>query len=292
MTCINSIKCKLLEQYVMHDIKALRSFLRCNSFCTAGSYDLLGIASFFKKKGYFTRLSRDVLHVSNLKKPGDIFFFNHGCFVSWGFKKSFEDKLVEYVNEFSIHPLSRIETDHLFYRYGEESTIDTHERLRLDIITLDSEDAKIKLAISYGLAQSIKLEVFEEAIQDAIKKNSSLPEEIASRGAISLSRRAIFKRMGEIFIARSSINLNVEYLDVPEFFWRNPNLEPFYIMIKKFLDIQSRVMALNQKLDVLQELLDILNSQVQHRYSSLLESVIILLIAVEIFISLFQLHVV
>ena len=275
----------------MHN-NPLRSFLRCVSFCTASSYDLLGLATFFKKKGYFTRLSRDVLHVTNLKRPGDIFFFNHGCFVCWGFKKSFEDKLLENVKEYSIHPSASIETDHLYYRYGEETTLDTHERLRLDIITLDTEDAQTKLAISYGLAQSIKLEAFEEAIKEAIKKNSYLPEEIASRGTISLSRRAIFKRMGEIFIARSSINLNIEYLDVPEFFWRNPTLEPFYIMTKKFLDIPSRVMALNQKLDVLQELLDILNSQVQHRHSSLLESIIILLIAVEIIISLFQFHVV
>lgn len=276
----------------MNNTKELRSFLRCVSFCTASSYDILGLANFFKKKGYVTRISRDFLQVSNVKRPGDIFFFSHGCFVSWGFKKSFEDKLVEYVREFSVHPIHPIETDHFFYHYGETVTIDIHERLRLDIITLDSEDPQIKLAISYGLAQSIKLEAFEEAIKDAIKKNSYLPEEIASRGTISLSRRAIFKRMGEIFIARSSINLNIEYLDTPDFFWRNPNLEPYYIMTKKFMDIPSRVMALNQKLDVLQELLHILNSQVQHRHSSLLESIIILLIAVEIIISLFQFHVV
>lgn len=276
----------------MQNIKAIKSFLRCISFCTAESYDLLGISSYFRKKGYVTRLSRDALHVTNIKKQGDIFFFNHGCFVCWGFKRSFEDKVVEYVRPFAIKPLDHIETDHFFYHYGEETTIDTHERHRLDIITLDSEDDRVKLAISYGLAQSIKLEAFEEAIQGAIKQNSQLPQEIASQGVISLSRRAIFKRIGEIFIARSSINLNIEYLDAPEFFWRNPNLEPFYIMMKKFLDIPSRVMALNQKLDVLQELLDILNSQVQHRHSSLLESIIILLILVEIVISLFQFHVV
>jgi uncharacterized Rmd1/YagE family protein len=262
------------------------------SFCTAGSYDILGLANYFRKKGYFTRLMRDVLHVTNLKRPGDIFFFNHGCFVCWGFKKKFEDRLIETVKPFSIHPVNHVESDHFYYHYGKETTIDTHEKHRLDIITLDSEDALIKLAISYGLAQSIKLEAFEEAIQQAIKKNSQLPEEIATHGMISLSRRAIFKRIGEIFIARSSINLNIEYLDAPEFFWRNPSMEPYYIMTKKYLDIPSRVMALNQKLDVLQELLDILNSQVQHRHSSLLESIIILLIAVEIIISLFQFHVV
>lgn len=276
----------------MNNIKALRSFSRCVSFCTADSYDLLGLANFFKKKGYFTRLSRDVLHVTNLKRPGDIFFFTHGCFVCWGFKKQFEDKILDYVKDFSMNPLPSMETDYFYYEYGDITSIDTHESLRLDIITLESEETQIKLAISYGLSQSIKLEAFEEEIKGAIKRNSHLPEEIASRGRVSLSRRAIFKRMGEIFIARSSINLNIEYLDVPEFFWRNPNLESYYMMTSKFLDITSRVTALNQRLDVLQELLDILNTQVQHLHSSLLEGIIILLIGVEILISVFQLHVV
>ena len=274
----------------MNDTKTLRSYLRCISFCTADSYDILGLANYYRKKGFFTRLLKDVLYVTNLKKTGEIFFFNHGCFVCWGFKKQFEDKISESVKEFSIHPMTHIETDQFYYQYGNEITIDTHEKQRLDIITLTSEDFLIKLAISYGLAQSIKLEAFEEAMKIAIRTNAHLPEEIATRGEISLSRRAIFKRIGEIFIARSSINLNIEYLDAPEFFWRYPNLEPYYIMTQKYLDISSRVMALNQKLDVLQELLDILNSQVQHRHSSLLESIIILLILVEIFISLFGVH--
>lgn len=276
----------------MQNAKILQSYLRCGAFCTADSYDLLGLASYFKRRGYLTRLSKDFLHVTNAKKPGDLFFFSHGCFVTWGFKKSYEDKLLTVVKEFSIEQMRNTESDHFYYLYGNETTLDTDERMRLDIVTLESEDAQIKLAISYGFAQSIKLEGFEEEIKEAIKKNSYLPEEIATRGVISLSRRAIFKRMGEIFIARSSINLNIEYLDTPEYFWRNPRLEPYYMMAKQFLDIPSRVSALNQKLDVLQELLDILNSQVQHRHSSLLESIIILLIFVEIMISLFQLHVV
>ncbi|OGT61987.1 MAG: sporulation protein [Gammaproteobacteria bacterium RIFCSPHIGHO2_12_FULL_43_28] len=268
----------------------LRSSLRCVSFCTAAGYDLIGLAGFFKKKGYQTRISRDVVHVASQKKPGDIFFFDHGSFVVWGYKKPFEEKLLSYVVPYSRGPLRSIESDHFIYSYGDSVTIDTHERSRFDIITLDSQDSQIKLAISYGLAQSIKLESFEEEVQQTIKQNSALPEEIITRGVVSLSRRDIFKRMGNIFLARSSINLNAEYLGAPEFFWRNPSLEPFYEMVKKFLDIPSRVMSLNQKLDVLQELFDILNSQLQHRHSSLLESIIILLIAVEIIISLFQFH--
>lgn len=266
-------------------------YMRCVSFCTASGYDLNGIANSFKRKEYFVRQTRDVVHVSNLKKPADIFFFSHGSFVSWGLKKPQEQKMLEHVKEFAIGPLANIQTDQFCYRFGEEVSIDAHERFKIDVITLDSDNPQIKLAISYGLAQSIKLEAFEDAVQEAIKKNSSFPEEIAKKGLISLSRAALFRRIGEIFIVRSSINLSSEYLDTPEFFWRNPNLEHFYTMTKGFLDIPSRVTALNQKLDVLQELLDILNSQVQHRYSSLLETIIILLIVIEIVISLFEFHI-
>ena len=180
-----------------------------------------------------------------------------------GFEKTTRTKVArEHVKEYAIGPLPAIQMDHFCFRFGEETLIDAHERFKIDMITLDSDNPQIKLAISYGLAQSIKLEAFEDAIQDAIKKNSYLPEEIARRGMVTLTRRSLFKRIGEIFIARSSINLSSEYLGIVQnLFWRNPNLEPFYIMTKKFLDIPSRVMALNQKLDVLQELLDILNSQ-------------------------------
>ncbi len=268
-----------------------RSFRRCVSFCTAESYDLRELANSFKRKGYLTRLSRDVLHVTSIKKSADIFFFSHGSFVCWGFNKRQELKWVDYVKGFARNSLKTLESDHFCYWFGEEPSIDTHERFKIDVITLDSDNSEVKLAISYALAQAIKLEAFEDAIQLAIKKNSKLPEEIANTGVTSLSRTALFKRMGEIFLARSSINLNSEYLDTPEFFWRNPNLEPSYMMTKKFLDIPSRVMSLNQKLDVLQDLFDILNSQVEHRHSSMLETIIILLILIEIIISVAQFHI-
>jgi uncharacterized Rmd1/YagE family protein len=263
---------------------------RCVSFCTAVSYDLTTLANAIKRKDYEIKLSKDVVHIKHLKKSYDIFFFQQGCFVCWGLSRRQEQKWVKYIAMFARDPIPNIESDYFSFRYDEDTSIYTHERFKLDIITLESEHRQLKLAISYGLAKSIKLESFEGAIQDTVKTNNSLPIEIARHGTISLSKKDIFKRMGEIFLARSSITLNSEILDTPEFFWRNPNLEHFYIMTNKFLDIPLRVTALNQKLDVLQELLDILHSQLQHRHSTFLEMIIIILILVEILISLLQFH--
>lgn len=260
--------------------------MRCISFCTARSYSLSGLANHFKSKRFQTKLSRNVLHVSLVNEEADIFFFNHGCFVSWNLKRKKETELLNEIKAFSTDTIEKIETDHFSFRYGDETSLETHERFNLDIITLDSDNVQIKLAISYGLSESVKLEYYEEIIKNTIKKNSRLPEELARTGKISLPRKAISQRMGEIFIEMSSVNLNSDYLDVPEYFWRYPNLENYYTMTEQFLDITRRVTALNQRLDVLHQFFDMLTGQLQFQHSSLLEVIIILLILIEIVISL------
>jgi uncharacterized Rmd1/YagE family protein len=265
--------------------------MRCVSFCTARTYLLGDLSNYLKTKKFQTKIYRNVLHASLPQKMADIFFFSHGCFVSWNLKGKHETALLEEIKPFSIQPLERIETDYFSFRYGEDTSLETHERFNADIITLESDNIQIKLAISYGLAESIKLEYYEELIKNTIIKNSQLPEELARSGKIMLSRRAISQRMGEIFIEMSSVNLNSGYLDVPEYFWRFPNLENYYIMTEQFLDITRRVTALNQRLDVLHQFFDMLTGQLQFQHSSMLEMIIILLIFIEIVISLIQWHV-
>lgn len=263
--------------------------MRCVSFCTASSYKLNEMAEFFKNKQYRAKLFRNVLYVHRVDSHGEIFFFQHGCFVMWGLYKTAEKTLLNIVKDFSLESLEKVEKDQFIVRLGKQTQIAPHARFNADIITLDIADAdnvQIKLAISYGLAQSVKLEAFEESIAKTVADNSHIPNELAAKGRISLSRRAISKRIGEIFIERSSVNLKSDYSDIPEYFWRYSNLESYYVMTEKYLDIPKRVNALNHKLDVLHETFDVLNNQLQHRYSSMLEFVIILLIFIEIILNL------
>ncbi len=265
--------------------------MRCLSFCTAVSYRLPLLAEFFRTQHYATKFFRNVLHVTRSCSKSHIFFFNHGCFVTWGSSKAQEAILLEQVKLFALDPLERIEQDRFIYIMGKKTRIFAHPRFNVDVISIAEEEednVPLKLAISYGLAQSVKLEAYEESIQKTIYANSHIPRELARSGKISLSRKAISKRIGEIFIERSSVNLSSEYLDVPEYFWRYPNMESYYVMIEKFLDIPVRVAALNHKLDVLHEILDMLSNQLQHRHSSILEFVIISLIFIEIMIQLVQ----
>lgn len=264
--------------------------MRCSAYCTAESYNLFLIADYYKKQNYTTKFYRDVLYVIHPEKNGEIFLFLIGCYVSWGLSSREERAMVKQLNKFATNPLEVIEIDRFIFNYGEKTSLHSHDRFNADVITLEDEDVQIKTAISYGLAQSVKLESYEESVQKTIKINRTLPHELAVKGRISLSRKAISQRIGEIFLERSSVNLSSEYLDMPEYFWQLPRLEIYYAMTEKFLDLPRRVTSLNQRLDVLHGLLEMMNNQLQNRHSTILEFIIISLILIEIILSLVQLH--
>lgn len=262
--------------------------MRCNTFYVTGSYDLNKSANALAQHGYLVNnYGKKVLHIQMQdKKEQDIFLFSLGCLVTWQAEKNDEQELMQLLEPFATDPLPQMESSSFEFTYGITTQIFANKEHNQDTIVLESAEPQLKLAISYGLAQSIKLESFEQRVQNAVDRNEYLIHELALHGKIPLSRREISKRMGEIFIARSLVNLNSDYLDSPEYFWEYAGLETYYLLIIKYLDLSKRVTALNQRLDVLQDLFNLLNDQLQHVHSSILEWTIIILILIEIIIML------
>lgn len=264
--------------------------MRCFAVCTAQQYHLRQIANYCRAKGYDIHFHRNILAVNIPEDQVELYFFQDGCFVYWGPKRNRQSDWITTLAQFSKTPLKNIESDYFIVRDGDETSLKSHERFNLDIITLEKDNAQVKLALSIGLAQSVKLQAFESVVMQNVRSNRDLPGELANSGKISLSRKNLSQRMGKIFIVRTMVNLNSEFLTVPKFIWHNPGLESYYTFVADFLDIESRVDSLNKKLDALHETLDILSAELQHRHSSLLEIIIIALIAVEIVLTLMQWH--
>lgn len=265
--------------------------MRTTAFCTAKTYQLSAIQRLYKRFGYQVVLLGKVLQVTSACGTVAVFFFSNGVFVSWGLSRVEELATLDHIQPYSEFPLKHIEKRYFLCCAGDKTEFKTIERFHMEMISLARDeftDFGVKLALSYGVAQSIRLESYEEAIQQTIKKNLSIIDVLASTGKIGLSSKAILRRKGEIFLARSSVNLSSDFLDLPEYFWENPHLESYYELTEQYLDIKRRVQALNQQLDVLHELFDVLTGQLQHKHSSLLEMIIILLIFIEILLTLFK----
>jgi uncharacterized Rmd1/YagE family protein len=232
-----------------------------------------------------TQTYRDVLHLQIKKGKsihGDIFFFDFGTTVFWGLSHDEEREILDSIRKYEKESYQKPEIDSYTYTYGTQMKIDE------DQIHLHNKNIMTKLAISYGFAQSTKLTSFEELIIRTIDNTKQLPIDLAHRGKIRLSRREISRKIGEIYIERTSINLHTEILDIPEFFWEHPKLETYYRRTSHYLDINGRAEILNKRLGVLHELFEILSNELNHQHSTRLEWTIIILIMIEVTLALFH----
>lgn len=253
--------------------------MNCLAFCTASSYNIKSLYDTLRPM--HASLYRDVIHVP---VPGitigDLFYFSYGVTVCWGLSMEQCLDFLNQLREFEDQPLEDVEKDEFTFIFGEAPKIVEDE------IILPNQEVLARLAISHGIAQSVKLGVFENKVRRIFNHTKHIPEELARQGRIGLSRKEIRRKMGELFIERNSINLHVDVLDTPEFFWEYSELEPLYAMTANYLDIETRVEVLNHRLDVVRELFEMLGNELNHQHSSRLEWTIIFLIVVEVILSL------
>ena len=159
-------------------------------------------------------------------------------------------------------------------------------RIFNDIITLRSNNDKVKLTLSHAIAQSVKLTYFEELVDETITSTQVIPLQMARSGIVPMSRKAITRKIGRLFNIRIQINLVSNVLDTPELFWAEPKWVNLYKATRTYLEINQRVDLLNQRTGVISDLLDMLKDHLTSRQSEILEWIIIILIVIEIIIGI------
>lgn len=138
-----------------------------------------------------------------------------------------------------------------------------------DIITLRNPSSYlVKLTISHAIAQSVKMTLFERLVDDTINETKYIPQVMAENGNIKMSRTAITKKIGQLFIMRINVNLVSNILDTPEIFWSEPTLEPLYSAIRGYLEISQRVELLNQRVEVISDLLEMLKDHLNSSHGT------------------------
>jgi uncharacterized Rmd1/YagE family protein len=248
----------------------------CNAYCTANIYFFSELKNFLENN-HKTVAFKDTLYIK--KNLGEAFIFQFGVLVLWGLGYDESQLLLSELKKFSEGPLSEPISEELTYT-EENNTVSIHE----DHIYLSKTDNDVleKLAISHGIAQSLKLAQFELSVQKTIESTKHIPENIATVGSPKMNRITIAKTRGELYLVNSYITLQFDLLDTPEFFWEYPEIEPIYEMTANYLEIKPRIEILDKKLQVIHELFTMLADEQNHKHSSSLEWIIIWLIAIEI----------
>ncbi|MFI4962559.1 MAG: RMD1 family protein [Legionellales bacterium] len=267
--------------------------MECLSFCVAKTIDLSRVDNHFKNSPilYSSVKTRDVVKLS----PRDnidhtVFIFKNGTVVSWGIKRH---QMIEYLNTIKKlinKPVGILVHDEFHYQIADKTSIEPHDYFDVDIMTIEEDSDEIKLSLSYGFSQSVKLQYFETIIDGLIEKYNPMIQRLSHKGEMPITRTQIQQVIGEILGAKSEMNLISNFLYHPKYFWQHPTLEEHFSMLERYLHIQRRANAINHRLDTLNEIFDMFNGYLQNRHSHNLEIIIIVLITIEVIIGVLKFH--
>ncbi|KAK5137886.1 hypothetical protein LTR08_006655 [Meristemomyces frigidus] len=214
----------------------------------------------------------------------EIFLFEYGVVVIWGMTLPEEKRFLKELAKFELEKLAPddVQTEEFNFYYTREY----QARIYNDFISLrEKRNYMTKLAISHALAQSTKTSLYEDLLSTTIQATSSIPATIALTGRINLTRREINMQIGELFTLRIAIHLQGSVLDAPELMWAEPRLEPVYVAVRAYLEMDQRVELMQVRVGVVGDLLAVLKGELGHSHGEYLEWIVIVLIAAEILVA-------
>jgi len=223
-----------------------------------------------------------------ISSPGaqEVFVFDFGAVVFWGFSRGEETNLLKTIRMFVTKGFVEMRE----FQSGEDDMAFVTSEAKIisianDVISLPEDSMpKQRLSVSFAIAQSSVLAIFEARIERKVEEYKYIPEALATYGKVHLSERQLGMMIGDVFVIRHDVNLHTEILDTPDFFWneKEEKFEQDYKMVLGYLEMSGRTEILNKRLDMLRELLDVLQQQMENAHAVKLEWIVIYLIIVEV----------
>lgn len=242
----------------------------------------------------------DEIKIDNLKnltvisiqtKDKIIFIFEYGVLLLWGFDEEEEIQISDIA--FSNCKLLIVSKDYNellknqnnFYYFTKGETFNISNRNK---ITIESNDLNEIMSIAYALGQNTILCHYELEVANTIEETKRIPIEMRDKGEITLSKKEISRNIGLIFMRRSAVNLNSDILDTPDIFWdQKSEFEQYYSIVRKFFEIDKRLEIMDKRMKILKELYDVMNNEIKTQGKFRLEWIVVYLIVIEIFVSIF-----
>ncbi len=263
--------------------------MECLSYCIANTIDLTRLDNHYKTTlvGYVSVKSRDVLKLNPCDEHNvRVYVFKNGTVVSWGIKRHQVNAYIDTILLFAYKPISFRVHDEFNYRLGDKTKIEPHDYFDVDCLSIDTDSDDLKLSLSYGFSQSVKLQYFETILEKLIEKYTPMIHGLSNKSGAAITRDQIRQIISEIIGSKSEMNLISNFLYHPKYFWQHPTLEEYFIMLERYLHIQRRINAINHRLDTINEIFNMFNDYLERRHGQHLEVMVIVLIAIEIVIGL------
>lgn len=146
------------------------------------------------------------------------------------------------------------------------------------------------LVIADVLAKSVVLAHDEREVAKVFETIEPFAQELAAHGRTRRNRKRVLQLIGNALLVQHRVSGRVAVGEKPDALWDRPDLERLYARLEDEYELKERVDALSRKLAVVAETANTLADIIDTRRSLRLELIVVVLIALEIVITFYQIY--
>ena len=217
-------------------------------------------------------------------QSGFVVLYRFGVAVLFGLSPLEEDEIVTRIGA-RVAAASRGDDETLVVETGHEGEDKPLPNGRLAV--RDLSEARL-LVIADALAKSVALARDERRVNAVFDTIEPFAAELASKGRPPWNRKSMLELIGQTLLVRHRVSGRVAVEDKPDVLWDRPDLERLYARLEDEYELEARGRTLTAKIDVIGETARALTELIDAERAMRLEWIIVVLIAVEIVLSLFE----
>jgi required for meiotic nuclear division protein 1 len=153
-------------------------------------------------------------------------------------------------------------------------------------LRMDKVDGTRANLIATALAQSAAIAHYESKVDQMFRRLEGLVQRMAGRGTVAIGVRALHKFIGEALGTRSEALAVLHLLEKPPEASADSDLAPVYRQLSDSLDLSDRHQSMLQKVERVQEALELLLETARDARMVLLEFAVVVLIVFQIVVTM------
>lgn len=204
-----------------------------------------------------------------------IYFKDYGSAVFIGYNK--KELRSIYKDIFNRFPFKQQHTEH--YKIALSPL---QNKVKFNEIIVNQITDDIAHVIMLNLGQSVALDYYQSRTNDLLMSTRLISKELEENGKVTMSSTKLNKYIGRTMVLKNRISENLYIFESSDLAWSDEELSYFDKRLSQELEFVERYQGLQSGLTVVKENLDLFRGLLDHKHSTTLEWIIIILIAIEI----------
>jgi len=150
-----------------------------------------------------------------------------------------------------------------------------------NVILPELNDEMIRL-VMLNTSQSVALDRYADITEELLIETHEHTKYLENKGKLDISGNKLKRFIGRVLNIKNKISENLYIFDSPDSTWENEQLNKLNQELKISFDLKDRYRLIHERIEIIKENLELFKDIMDHKESSRLEWIIIILIVIEV----------